>query len=55
MIARLLRIGPDRIFPSSPAIDTLLMGMRARPEPTKLPAVFVVDRNAKELLTPIQK
>jgi hypothetical protein len=53
-MGRSLHIAPDRTFPRCPVIGTLLMRMR-KTEPAKLLAVFVVDRDEKELLTPLKK
>ena len=47
-------IAPDRTFPSSLVIDTPLMKMRSKTEPVKQ-AVFVVNTDEKELLTPLKK
>ena len=53
MMGRSLLIAPDRASPRCLVIDTALVRMRARPNPRRLLAVFVVDTDEKELtLTP---
>jgi hypothetical protein len=55
MMGRSSLIAPDRTSPSSLVIGTLLMRMRARRNPPTLLAVFVVDTDENELLTPLEK
>jgi hypothetical protein len=55
MMGRPSRIAPDRTFPRCLVIDTLLMRNASKTEPAKLLAVFVVDTDEKELLTPLEK
>ena len=55
MMGRSLLIAPDRTFPRCLVIGTPLMRMRAKTEPAKLLAAFVVDTDEKELLTPLEK
>jgi len=55
MMGRSLLIAPDRTSPRCLVIDTALMRNASKTEPAKLLAVFVVDTDAKELLTPLEK
>ena len=54
MMGRPLLTAPDRTFPRCLVTGTLLMRMRARPNPPSCWAVFVVDTDEKELLTPLK-
>jgi hypothetical protein len=54
MMGRPLFIAPDRTFPSSPGDRHTLDENASKTEPAKLLAVFVVDMDEKELLTPLK-
>ena len=55
MMGRSLLIAPGRASPRCPVIDTLVGENASKTEPAKLLAVFVVDTDEKELLTPLEK
>ncbi len=52
---RSLVIAPDRTFPRCLVTGTTLDENASKTEPAKLLAVFVVNTDEKELLTPLQK
>jgi hypothetical protein len=55
MMVRSLSIKPDRTSPRCLVIDTLLMRMRARPNPPSCWSCSWWDTDEKELLTSIKK
>ena len=55
MMGRSSLIAPDRTSPRCLVIGTALDENASKTEPAKLLAVFVVDTDEKELLTPLEK
>jgi hypothetical protein len=55
MMGRPLSIRRDRSFPEMPGDRHTLDENASKTEPAKLLAVFVVDTEEKELLTPLKK
>jgi quercetin dioxygenase-like cupin family protein len=54
-MGRPLLIAPDRTSPEMPGDRHTLDENASKTEPAKLLAVFVVDTDEKELLTPLKK
>ena len=55
MMGRPLPIAPDESFSEMPGDRHTLDENASKTEPAKLLAVFVVDTDEKELLTPLEK
>ena len=55
MMGRSLPIAPARTSPRCLVIGTAVNENASKTEPAKLLAVFVVDTDEKELLTPLEK